>query len=113
MSSKRLEGRGEAILDPDLAIVDSHIHLFDLPNNRYMLDDYLADAQAGHNIVASIYCESQAFVRKDGPEWMRPLGEVEFANGIAAMTASGVYGKCRVAAGIIGHANMTLGAKIG
>ena len=86
---------------------------FDLPNNRYMLDDYLADAGAGHNIVASIYCESQAFVRKEGPEWMRALGEVEFANGIAAMTASGVYGKCRVAVGIIGHANMTFGAKIG
>jgi len=113
MKTKRLDGRDEPILDPDLPIVDSHIHLFDLPNNRYMLDDYLADAGAGHNMVASIYCESQAFVRKEGPEWMRALGEVEFANGIAAMTASGVYGKCRVAVGIIGHANMTFGAKIG
>jgi predicted TIM-barrel fold metal-dependent hydrolase len=113
MKTKRNDGRDEPILDPDLPILDSHIHLFDLPNNRYMLEDYLADAQGGHNVVASIYCESQAFVSKDGPEWMRPLGEVEFANGVAAMTATGQYGKCRVAAGIIGHANLTFGSRIG
>lgn len=113
MKTKRNDGRDEPILDPDLPILDSHIHLFDLPNNRYMLEDYLADAQGGHNVIASIYCESQAFVSKDGLEWMRPLGEVEFANGVAAMTATGQYGKCRVAAGIIGHANLTFGSRIG
>jgi len=113
MKTKRLEGRDEPILDADLPIVDSHIHLFDLPNNRYMLDDYLADAQGGHNVVASIYCETQTFARKDGPEWLRPLGEVEFANGVAAMTATGRYGKCAVGAGIIGHANLTFGSGIG
>ncbi len=112
MKSKRLEGRNEPILDPDLAIVDAHHHLFDLPGNRYMLDDYLADVTAGHRIVASIYCETQAFSRKSGPEALRPLGEVEFANGLAAMTAGGAYGPCKVAAGITGHANLTLGAEI-
>ena len=113
MKTKRLDGRDEVILEPELPIVDSHFHLFDLPNNRYMLDDYLDDVHAGHNIVASVYCESQAFVRKNGPELMRPLGEVEFANGVAAMTASGRYGDCQVAAGIIGHTNMTYGSKTG
>lgn len=113
MQTKRLEGREEAILEPELLIVDSHHHLFDLPNNRYLLDDYLADANAGHQIVASIYCETQAFSRKDGPEWMRPFGEVEFANGVGAMAESGQYGDCCVAAGIIGHANLTLGARVG
>ena len=113
MKTKRLEGRDEPILEPDLPILDSHIHLFDLPGNRYMLDDYLADAQAGHNIRGAIYCESQAFKRKDGPEHLRPLGEVEFANGVAAMCDSGVYGSCRVGVGIIGHANLTLGSIVG
>lgn len=113
MNTKRLDGRDEPILAPDLPIVDAHFHLFDLPGNSYMLPDYLADAQAGHNVVASVYCETQTFSRKEGPEWLRPLGEVEFANGVAAMTASGVYGPCRVNAGIVGHANMTLGARIG
>lgn len=112
MQSKRLEGRDEPILEPDLPIIDSHIHLFDLPNNRYMLEDYMADATAGHNIVASIYCETQVFSRKDGPEHLRPLGEVEFANGIAAMAATGQYGPCKVAHGIIGHANLGLGSQV-
>lgn len=112
MQTKRLEGRDEPILDPELKIVDSHHHLFDLPGARYMLDDYLADVSAGHAIVASVYCETQTFARKDGPLALRPLGEVEFANGAAAMTATGVYGTCKVAAGIIGHANLTLGADI-
>ena len=113
MKTKRHEGRDEVVLDPDLPIVDSHIHLFDLPDNRYMVEDYLADAQGGHNVLAAIYCETQTFSRTDGPEHMRPLGEVEFANGVAAMTSTGRYGKCVVGAGIIGHANLTFGARIG
>ena len=113
MNTKRHEGRDEPILDPDLPIVDSHIHLFDLPNNRYMVEDYLEDAQGGHNVLAAIYCETQTFARTTGPDHMKPLGEVEFANGVAAMTSTRRYGKCVVGAGIIGHANLTFGAKIG
>lgn len=113
MKTKRHDGRDEPVLEPDLPIVDSHIHLFDLPGNRYMVEDYLADAQGGHNVLAAVYCETQAFSRTDGPEWMRPLGEVEFANGVAAMTATGRYGRCVVGAGIIGHANLTFGSRIG
>lgn len=113
MKTKRLEGNDEEILEPDLPILDSHYHLFDLPGNRYMLDEYLADVNTGHNIIGSIYCETQAFSYKDGPEHMRPLGEVEFANGVAAMAASGHYGKCLVNHGIVGHANLTLGSIVG
>ena len=47
-----------------------------------MLDDYLADVNAGHNIIGSVYIETQAFARPDGPEELRPVGEVEFANGV-------------------------------
>ena len=35
--------------------------------------------------------------RADGPEDMKPIGEVEFVNGIAAMAASGLYGETQVA----------------
>ena len=50
--------------------------------------------------------------RDRGPEEMRPVGEVEFANGVAAMCSSGVFGKTRVAAGIVGHADMMLGSRV-
>jgi len=101
------------ILLPEIPVIDSHFHLFDLPHIRYMLDEYLADAQGGHNVVASVYSETRAFIRPDGPEVMRPLGEVEFANGIAAMTAGGRYGLCKVAAAIVGHADLTHGHAVG
>jgi L-fuconolactonase len=49
---------------------------------------------------------------RPGPEAQRPLGEVEFVNGIAAMSASGGYGPVRVAAAIVGHADLRLGEKV-
>jgi L-fuconolactonase len=106
-------GLAEPILEPDLPIIDSAHHLFDRPALRYMFDDYLADVRAGHKIVASIYVETLAFARKDGPELLRPLGEVEFANGIGAMSASGVYGDCRICAGIVGFADLRYGEEVG
>jgi L-fuconolactonase len=50
--------------------------------------------------------------RKHGPAEMAPVGEVEFVNAIAAMSASGGYGPCRVAEAIIGHADLTIGARV-
>jgi predicted TIM-barrel fold metal-dependent hydrolase len=50
--------------------------------------------------------------RAHGPSEMSPVGEVEFVNGIAAMSASGNYGPCRVAEAIIGHADLRLGARV-
>jgi predicted TIM-barrel fold metal-dependent hydrolase len=47
--------------------------------------------------------------RSGGPEALRPIGEVEFANGAAAMSASGGYGPAAICAGIVGHANLLLG----
>lgn len=106
-------GRDEVILEPDLAIVDSAHHLFDRPALKYMLDDYLKDVRSGHRIVASIYVETLAFARPDGPELLRPLGEVEFANGVGAMSDSGVYGDCRICAAIVGHADLRHGEQVG
>jgi L-fuconolactonase len=101
------------ILDPELPIIDSHFHLFDLPHIRYMFDEHLADINSGHNVIASIYSETRAFMRADGPAHIKPLGEVEFANGMAAMAASGRYGDYKLAAGIVGHADLTYGSAIG
>ncbi|MCB1396642.1 MAG: amidohydrolase family protein [Rhodobacteraceae bacterium] len=112
MGARRGDGQGEAIIDPDLPIVDAHHHLYDFPHYRYLLDDYLADCGSGHRFVASVYAEIQAFPRPNGPEALRHLGEVEFANGIGAMCASGQYGP-RVAAAIIGHADLRRGRAVG
>jgi len=77
-----------------------------------LLHDYLADCATGHNVVGSVFLQCHAMYRGTGPEAMRPVGEIEFANGVAAMSASGGYGKPRVCAGIVGHADLTLGARV-
>lgn len=50
--------------------------------------------------------------RADGPQEMRPVGEVEFVQGLAAASASGLYGPGRAAAAIVGHANLNLGERV-
>jgi L-fuconolactonase len=102
----------EEVLDPLLPIVDSHHHLYDRPGIRYLLDDYLADLAGGHNVRASVFVQARAMLRADAPPKLEAIGEAEFVNGIAAMSASGLYGDTRVCAGIIGYADLTLGANV-
>ena len=107
----------EETLEPDLPICDPHHHFWEFRTERvaprYLLDDLLADTNSGHNIVSTVFIECDAMCKADGPEAMRVVGEVEFVNGIAAMSASGLYGTTRAAAGIVGTANLTLGSGVG
>jgi predicted TIM-barrel fold metal-dependent hydrolase len=107
-----LDRHTEPILEPELPIVDPHHHLWDRPGWRYLLHDLLTDTGSGHNIVATVYVQALSMYRSSGPEEMRPVGETEFANGAAAAAASGIYGKTRVAAGIVGQADLTLGGRV-
>ena len=101
----------EDILAPDLPICDPHHHLWDYPGSRYLLDELLADTASGHNIVSTVFVECGSMYRADGPAAMWPVGETEFVNGLAAMSAGGGYGKTEAAAGIVGFADLTLGEK--
>ena len=102
----------EEIIEPGLPIIDAHHHLWDHPGNRYFLPDMLGDLAAGHNIRATVCVECNSMYRQDAVAELRPVGETEFLNGAAAMSASGGYGECRVAAGIVGHADLRLGAGV-
>ena len=107
----------EPTLDPDLAICDPHHHFWDQRPDRveprYMLDELMADTGSGHNIVSTVFVEARSMYRDGASDEMRPVGEVEFVQGIAAQSASGVYGNTRAAHGIVGHANLHLGANVG
>jgi predicted TIM-barrel fold metal-dependent hydrolase len=108
-----LDRRQEAVIEPDLPIIDPHHHLVDRPDTgRYLLPELLADTGTGHNITATVYLEWLSMYRAGGPAELRPVGEVEFANGVAAMAASGGYGKTQVCAGIVGHADLMLGGAV-
>jgi len=107
-----LDRREEPIIEPELPIVDPHHHLWDRPDWRYLLDELRADTGSGHNIVATVFVQARAMLRAAGPAEMRHVGETEFVNGVAAMSASGIYGNTRHCAGIVGHADLALGSRV-
>ncbi|HVP76830.1 MAG TPA: amidohydrolase family protein [Thermodesulfobacteriota bacterium] len=104
----------EEAIDPALPVCDPHHHLWDGPGERgrYLLDEYLEDAGSGHKVAKTVFVECGAMYKKDGPQQMRPIGETEFAEAMGAQTPSGQDGTTAVAAGIIGFADLTLGASV-
>ena len=91
----------EEPLEPEIPICDPHHHLWEQRTRRvqrYLLDEILEDLGSGHNVVSTVFIECGSMFKADGSEELRPIGETEFVNGIAAMSASGGYGSVRVAA---------------
>jgi len=74
----------EPILEPELAIIDTHHHLWDRGGWTYLLPELLVDLNTGHNIVVTVFEECRSMYRAHGPVEMRSVGEVEFVAGIAA-----------------------------
>lgn len=119
----------EPVFEPDLPIVDPHHHLWDrvaaalaqmpAPDHpftavirqtpRYLLDEFLKDLTSGHNIRATVFLECGSMYRASGPDALKCVGETEFVNGVAAMSASGIYGEVRACAGIVGHVDLRKG----
>ena len=103
----------EEVVDPEQPICDPHHHLWDHPDSRYLLDELLADIGDGHNVVSTVFVECTSMYRQDGDDVLKPVGETEFVNGVAAMCASGQYGAIRACAGIVSYADLNLGADVG
>lgn len=120
----------EDILEPDLPIVDPHHHLWDLralvPSfpeplhpflktiggaAHYTFDHLHADTHSGHNVIATVFMECGAFYNPAYGPVRRTRGEIEFVDGVAAQSASGLYGDYRACAKIVGHADLTADAE--
>jgi L-fuconolactonase len=103
----------EEPLEPGLPIIDPHHHVRDRPGARYLFDELLADLSAcGHSIRATVMIESGDMFRAGGLPELRPVGEIEFLNGVAAMFASGKYGPTLAGAGIVGCPDLRLGERV-
>lgn len=107
----------EPTLEPEIPICDPHHHFWDLrperiPYQRYLLHELAADINSGHNLRSTVFIETRSMYRPDGPQEMRPVGEVEFVQGLAAASASGLYGPARAASAIVGYANLNLGDRV-
>jgi len=103
----------EDVIEPDLPIVDTHHHVWDKPDRgRYMLEELHADLGSGHNVVATVFIDCHHGYREDGPEEMKAVGEVEAVAKLAEESDLRFPGKARVAQGIVGNADLTLGARV-
>jgi predicted TIM-barrel fold metal-dependent hydrolase len=107
----------EPTLEPELPICDAHHHLWEfrpepLPYQCYLLPDLAEDLHSGHHVRSTVFIEVKAKYRPDGPEEMRPVGEVEFVEGLATESTSGTHGPARVAAAIIGYADLKRGERV-
>ena len=118
----------DAPVDRSAPIVDAHHHLWDLrpmmaafpePHHHfiaavartpyYTFNELHADATSGHNVIGTVFMECGAFYNGSYGDARKVLGEVEYVNGVAAQSASGLYGAIRLCDAIIGHADLTLG----
>ena len=111
----------EQVLEPDLAIVDPHHHLWDIRSATvepiasfaqkvYLCEEVVSDIRdSGHNVVQTVFAQCGAFYRADGPQAFRCVGETEFVHGIVAMSNSGIYGDTQLCAGIFGSADLRAG----
>ena len=95
--------------------IKSDLWLRKMAEENQMITPFLPELLrevGGHKIISTVFLECRAMYRKDGPREMAALGEVEFVTGIAAMSASGGYGPCRVAEGIVGGGDLSVGASV-
>ncbi|WP_033288958.1 amidohydrolase family protein [Amycolatopsis jejuensis] len=94
----------ESPLAPEIRILDPHHHLFD---PHYLTAEFEDDLDAVEEVAATIFVECGQHYRTAGPVPERPAGETEFAAGLARTA-----GRNGLAAAIVGHADLTLGADV-
>jgi L-fuconolactonase len=96
----------EPILDPNRSIVDAHHHLWGPPRSTYLLDEFVADLNAGHKVIATIFADCSEGYRNYGPEAYRAIGETEFALEVAVAASKVDCVRTDVNAGIISRADL-------
>jgi hypothetical protein len=113
-----LARREELMLEPDLPIIDAH-HTYGTLMRTITYGTGRAGATCSTSCwpipAAATTFSPRSLCRRApccGPAALRHVGETEFVNGAAAMSASGIYGKTRHCAGIVGHADLTLGGRV-
>lgn len=101
----------EAAIEPDLRICDPHHHIWDYPNSRYLVGELAADMAGGHRVEKTVFVECRQFYRGQGPENLRPVGETEYVDRQAGPGGTDLR-QTDIAAGIVGFADLSLGAAV-
>ncbi len=102
----------EDIVDPERPIIDPHHHLWKTASlwGTYELADLWADTGSGHNIEKTVFIDCHSEYRTVGPSHLKPVGETEYVAKVAADSRKDANRS--TIAGIVGHADMTLGPEV-
>lgn len=108
----------EEALDPALPIIDAHHHIWltspQEPWEAYNADEIAADMEGcGHNVVATVYTDSHAHYRTDGPQELRVVGETEYVDSVAQAAEARGGAAAGLCAAIVTHADLLLGTAVG
>jgi L-fuconolactonase len=99
----------EVAVDPHRRIVDAHHHLWDRGGSTYLAAELRADTTATHNVTDTVFVECMSRYRREGPEQLRPAGEIEF---VAAQAADALrLGGPNIGA-VVGFADLSLGEAV-
>ena len=100
----------EEVLFPNLPIIDPHVHMWDKSGFDYYAPELLADVHDGHKVEKTIYVECHMGYNNDPREAFQPVGETEY---VIEQIAKAPKTDHDLAAGILGCANLMLGAEVG
>lgn len=101
-----LELHDEAVIEPDLPIIDAHHHVWEEAGSRYLLDELADDLASGHRVVATVCVQGHYGYRADGPEEYRCVGETEKVAALVAEARTRRLG-ANVCAGFVAHADLS------
>lgn len=91
----------EEVLEPELAIVDPHHHLWPVGGALpYGLTELHHDTGSGHRVEQTVFVECGAAYRRDGAPEMAPVGETAFVAGEAQRDPA------KLISGIVAHADL-------
>ena len=99
-----LEQVSETVIEPERDIVDPHHHLWPQTSMGYNIDELLADTSDGHAVSQTVFMECGAAYRKEGPDFLRCVGETAFV-AQAASIARAQKAPTQIA-GIVAHADL-------
>jgi predicted TIM-barrel fold metal-dependent hydrolase len=105
--------RSEPALEPTRPMIDAHHHLWDKPGSRYLAGEMMRDLTSGHRVVATVFVEGKTGYRQSGEPSLRSLGETEMAVAVGDESERLSAGKSRIAAGIVGFVDLSLGEAAG
>jgi L-fuconolactonase len=104
-----LKQTDEKAIDPETRICDAHHHLWYPAAGGYSLEEFRHDISGGHQITRTVFIESRKMLKSEGPAETRPVGETDFVH---ELVAGSMNRNEKIAAGIVGFADLTLGASV-